>query len=296
MPNKFRMKFGDLRGRAVELLLGFCAAVSVLTTIGIVLVLTTEAAHFVRDIGVAPLIFDTQWTPLYRDQHFGIWPLVSGTFLATAIAMLIAGPLGLLAAIYLTEFAGDGARRVLKPALELLAGVPTVVFGFLALVVVTPWLQTFVPGLEAFNALSAGMAMGLMITPTVATLCDDALAAVPETYREAALALGSERSTAVWKVLVPSARSGIIAAMMLGVSRALGETMIVVIAAGQQPNLTLDARQPVETMTAFIVAISMGDTPAGSIEFQTIFVVGFLLFCMTFVINALSVRIQRSAS
>ncbi len=270
-----------------------CAFVSVITTAGIVLVLLKETIGFFREVPVARFFLDLEWTPLFAEKHFGIWPLVSGTFLTTAIAVAVALPFGLLAAIYLAEFATERARRILKPLLELLAGVPTVVYGYFALTMITPVLKTFVPGLSGFNALSAGIVMGIMILPVIASLSEDAIYAVPNSLREGALALGASRLATIRRVIVPSAFSGIGASIILGVSRAVGETMIVAIAAGQQPRLTLDPRLPVETMTAYIVQVSLGDTPAGTLEYRTIFAVGTALFLGTLVLNLLAFRLRR---
>lgn len=270
-----------------------CALVSVLTTVGVIGVLASEAFAFFQEVSFIQFFGDTQWTPLFAEKHFGIWPLVFGTFLTAAIAMSVAVPFGLLAAIFLSELASQRNRRMLKPALEVLAGVPTIVYGYFALVVVTPALQALIPGLAGFNALSPGIVMGIMIIPMIASLSEDALYAVPRELREGALALGSGRTATIVRVVVPAARSGIAASVALAVSRAIGETMIVAIAAGQQPRLTLDPRVPVETMTAYIVQVSMGDTPTGTLEHRTIFVVGATLFVLTFMVNALGQRLRK---
>jgi phosphate transport system permease protein len=278
--------------RAVEFLieraLFLCAAASILVTLGIVLVLVFETTAFLREVPITEFLFGTVWTPLFYDKHFGILPLVAGTLLASAVAMLVAVPAGLLTAIYLSEYAPATVRRTVRPVLEVLAGVPTVVYGYFALQFVTPLLQAFVPGLSGFNALSPGIVMGVMILPLVSSLSEDALRSVPNGLREGAYALGATRMQAATRVVVPAALSGISAAAVLAVSRAIGETMIVAIAAGQQPRLTLDPRVPIETMTAYIVQVSLGDTPAGTIEYRTIFAVGMLLFVSTFVLNLFS--------
>jgi phosphate transport system permease protein len=284
---------GSVRERLIELLLLACGLASVVTTAAILSVLLFETFAFFREVSITQFVGDTQWTPLFADPHFGIWPLVAGTLLTSAIAIAVALPLGLAAAIYLSEFAPPGARRTLKPLLELLAGVPTIVYGYFALVIVTPVLQELVPGLAGFNALSPGIVMGIMITPMISSLSEDALYAVPETLREGAYALGASRLPVLFRVTIPSALSGIVASVVLAVSRAIGETMIVAIAAGQQPRLTLDPRVPIETMTAYIVQVTLGDTPAGTLAYKTIFVVGASLFVMTFVMNALSHRLAR---
>jgi phosphate transport system permease protein len=272
----------------IERALFLCAAGSILITAGIIFVLLFETAAFLREVPITEFLFGTVWTPLFFDKHFGVLPLVSGTLLASAIAMLVALPAGLVIAIYLSEYAAAGVRRAVKPILEILAGVPTVVYGYFALQFVTPLLQGLVPGLAGFNALSPGIVMGIMILPLVSSLSEDAMRSVPNGLREGAYALGATRMQTALRVVVPAAFSGISAATVLAMSRAIGETMIVAIAAGQQPRLTLDPRVPVETMTAYIVQVSLGDTPTGTIEYRTIFAVGMLLFVSTFLLNLLS--------
>ena len=272
----------------IERTLFLCAAGSILVTAGIILVLLWETAAFLREVPITDFLFGTVWTPLFFDKQFGVLPLVTGTMLASAIAMIVALPAGLLIAIYLSEFAPQPVRRTVRPVLEVLAGVPTVVYGYFALQFVTPLLQSIVPGLSGFNALSPGIVMGIMILPLVSSLSEDALRAVPTGLREGAYALGATRMETSLRVVVPAAFSGISAATVLAVSRAIGETMIVAIAAGQQPRLTLDPRVPVETMTAYIVQVSLGDTPAGTLEYRTIFAVGMLLFVSTFALNLVS--------
>ncbi len=292
-PLGFRGEVSPWHERVLESGLLGCALISVVTTAGIVAVLAFETLEFFRVVPPWQLIFDTQWTPLFAEKHFGIWPLVAGTALTSAIAMSVALPLGLLAAIYLSEFSPGPLRRWLKPALELLAGIPTIVYGYFALVFITPALQTVIPGLAGFNSLGAGIVLGIMLIPMISSLSEDALFAVPTSLREGAYALGSSRLPTIFRVVLPSAMSGIAASVILAVSRAIGETMIVAIAAGQQPRLTLDPRVPVETMTAYVVQVSMGDTPTGTLEYRTIFVVGAVLFLMTFVMNALSYSFKR---
>jgi phosphate transport system permease protein len=272
----------------IERSLFACAAGSVLITVGIIVVLLWETLEFLRDVPVTQFLFGTVWTPLFSDKQFGVLPLVGGTLLVSAIAMAVALPAGLLIAIYLSEYAPTAVRRVLRPTLEVLAGVPTVVYGYFALLFVTPLLQALVPGLAGFNALSPGIVMGIMILPLVSSLSEDALRSVPNGLREGAYALGATRMQTSLRVVVPAAFSGISAATVLTMSRAVGETMIVVIAAGQEPRLTMDPRVPVATMTAYIVQVSLGDTPAGTIEYRTIFAVGMLLFLMTFALNLVS--------
>ncbi|MGQ9521693.1 MAG: phosphate ABC transporter permease subunit PstC [Anaerolineae bacterium] len=277
-----------IEDRAVRLVLSFFALVSVATTLGIILVLFQETLLFFREVSLAQFFLDTRWTPLFASKRFGIWPLVNGTVLVAVGAMLVALPLGLLAAIYMSEYAGEQARRVLKPLLEILAGIPTVVYGYFALTFITPILRSIFPQTQVFNAASAAIAMGFMILPMVASLSEDALYAVPNSLREAAHALGATRWEVATQVVVPAAFSGIVATSILAVSRAIGETMIVAIAAGQQPRLTLNPLESIETMTAYIVQVSLGDTPHGTIAYQTIFAVGMMLFLMTLGMNMVS--------
>lgn len=272
----------------IERLLFLCAALSVLTTAGIIAVLAFETYEFLQQVSIVEFLTGTEWTPLFANQHFGVLPLVVGTMLVSTIAMVVALPMGLLAAVYLSEYAPNGVRRVIKPVLELLAGVPTVVYGYFALTFVTPLLQQVFPTLSGFNALSPGLVMGLMILPLVSSLSEDAMRAVPRGLREGSYALGATRMQTALKVVVPAAFSGITAAFILAASRAIGETMIVAIAAGQQPRLTGNPFVPIETMTAYIVQVSLGDTPQGTIEYRTIFAVGMLLFLMTFGLNLIS--------
>ena len=279
--------------RAIEALLMGCGLLTILTTIGILSVLAIETFEFLRDVPITRLILDTEWTPLFADKHFGVWPLLSGTLLTSLVAISVALPFGLLAAIFLSELANDRARRTLKPALELLAGIPTIVYGYFALVVITPALQVLIPGLAGFNALSPGIVMGIMIIPMIASLSEDALYAVPQSLREGAYALGASKLPTIFRIVLPSAASGIAAAVILAVSRAIGETMVVAIAAGQQPRFTLDPRVPIQTMTTYIVQVSMGDTPTGTPEYRTIFVIGTLLFLITFIMNVGSYRLAR---
>ena len=272
----------------IEWGLFLCALLSIGTTIGIILVLTMETVAFLRQVSIIEFLTGTEWTPLFAVPRFGVLPLVAGTTLVSLIAMIVALPMGLLSAIYLSEYASEGVRRVLKPVLEILAGVPTVVYGYFALLFVTPLLQRFVPTLSGFNALSPGIVMGIMILPLVSSLAEDAMRGVPRGLREGSYALGATKMQTSLRVVVPAAFSGITAAFILAVSRAIGETMIVAIAAGQQPRLTFDPTVPVETMTAYIVQISLGDTPQGTLEYRTIFAVGMLLFIGTFGLNLVS--------
>jgi phosphate transport system permease protein len=282
-----------MREEAIRAALFLSAFLSVLTTAGIVAVLIVETVEFFREVPLWSFLTDTQWTPLFADKHFGILVLASATLLTSAIALLVAIPIGLLSAIFLSEFAPGGVRQVLKPLLEVLAGVPTVVYGYFALLFVTPVLQRIVPGIAGFNALSAGLVMGVMIIPLVVSLSEDAMFAVPGSLRDGAYALGATRFEVATRVVVPAALSGIVASFILAISRAVGETMIVAIAAGQSPNLTLNPFVPVETMTAYIVQVSLGDTPTGTLEFKTIFAVGMTLFLITLGLNVLSHRLVR---
>ncbi len=277
----------------IERVLFLCAALSVLTTAGIVAVLALETYEFLREVPVLDFLTGTEWTPLFSNQQFGVLPLVVGTMLVSSIAMVVALPMGLLSAIYLSEYSPSGFRRIVKPVLEILAGVPTVVYGYFALTFVTPLLQTIFPTLSGFNALSPGLVMGLMILPLVSSLSEDAMRAVPQGLREGSYALGATRMQTALKVVVPAAFSGITAAFILAVSRAIGETMIVAIAAGQQPRLTGNPFVPIETMTAYIVQVSLGDTPQGTLEYRTIFAVGMLLFVMTFTLNLISTWLRQ---
>lgn len=269
------------------------ALVTIAVTIGIILVLAIEAFLFFKDVSIFDFFTDTQWTPLFTEKHYGILPLLSGTLLTTFIAISVALPIGLSISIYLSEYAPRSFRKTIKPLLELLAAVPSVVYGFFALVVVTPYLQQFMPSLSGFNSLSAGIVMGIMIIPFVSSLSEDALFAVPKELREASYGMGATRLQTAFKVVVPAASSGIIVSIILAISRAIGETMIVAIAAGQQPRLTLDPTVPVETITAYIVQVSLGDVQHGSLEYRTIFAAGITLFVFTFLLNTLSFRIRK---
>ncbi|NNC95291.1 MAG: phosphate ABC transporter permease subunit PstC [Chitinophagales bacterium] len=277
----------------IEKVLFLCALITILTTIGIILVLSIEAVIFFSEVSIIDFVTDTQWTPLFTKKHFGILPLLSGTMLTTLIAIAVALPIGLSIAIYLNEFSPKGFRKSIKPLLELLAAVPTVVYGFFALMVVTPFLQMIIPGLSGFNALSAGMVMGIMIIPFVTSLSEDALFAVPKSLREASYGMGSTRLQTSFNVTVPAASSGIIVSVILALSRAIGETMIVAIAAGQQPRLTFDPTVPIETITAYIVQVSLGDVQHGTLEYRTIFAAGITLFIFTFILNNISFFIRK---
>ncbi len=268
-----------------------CAALSILTTVGIIGVLVFETWEFFREAPVIEFLTGREWAPLFAPPRFGVLPLVAGTVAISLIAMSIALPMGLLAAIYLSEYASRNVRRVLKPLLEILAGVPTVVYGYFALTFVTPLLRSFFPEMQVFNALSAGLVMGLMIIPLVSSLSEDALNAVPLALREAAYGLGATKLEVTLRTVVPAALSGVMAAFLLAVSRAIGETMIVLIAAGQSTTLQANPLKAMETMTAYIARVSLGDNPQQSLEFKTIFAVGMLLFVMTFSLNLVSQRV-----
>ncbi|CAN5649769.1 phosphate ABC transporter permease subunit PstC [soil metagenome] len=264
------------------------ALIGILTTFGILTSLIWETFLFFQEVSPVEFFTGTRWTPLFSTQQFGIWPLITATMLTSAIALAIAVPMGLISAIFLSDFASSRVRDTIKPLLEILAGVPTVVYGFFALTFVTPQLSRFIPQLMTFNALSAGIVMGIMIIPLVSSLSEDALSAVPRSLREGAFAMGATRLEVATQVVVPAALSGIVASVILAMSRAVGETMIVAIAAGQTPNFTLDPTVAVQTMTSFIVQVSLGDTPAGSLVYKTIFAVGTTLFFMTFLLNMFS--------
>jgi phosphate transport system permease protein len=280
--------------RLIESSLFICSLTAIVSTIGIVVILTSSAAEFFSHVSLSQFFGDTQWTPLFSEnQHFGIWPLIAGTLITTAIALAVAIPLGLLGAVYLSEYAAPRTRKIVKPALELLAGVPTVVYGFFALTVVTPALKEIIPGLSGFNALAPGLVMGIMIVPLICSLSEDAIFAVPQHLREAAYGLGADRVQTIFRVIIPAAWSGIAAAFTLAISRAVGETMIVAIAAGQSTKLVFDPRGPMETQTAFIADVAKGDLPTGSIGYQSIFAVGLVLFAFTLVLNLISFRMSR---
>lgn len=272
----------------IEVLLFLCASFSILTTVGIIGVLFFETFEFFKEVSIIDFLTDTQWTPLFVAKHFGILPLLSGTFLVASIAMLVAIPLGILSAAYLSEYASRRFREVVKPLLEVLAGIPTVVYGYFTLLFVTPLFQKFIPNLAGFNALGPGIVMGIMILPMVSSLSEDAMHAVPRDLREGAYALGAARFQVITRVVIPSALSGIMSSFILAISRAIGETMIVAIASGQQPRLTLNPLVPIEAITAYIVQVSLGDTPTGTIEYRTIFAAGMTLFIFTFILSLLS--------
>jgi phosphate transport system permease protein len=279
----------QLKERAIKTVLAACAYVSVLTTFGIVFVLLFETINFFREVSIVEFFTSTTWSAAFANPQFGILVLASGTLLTTLIAIAVALPVGLLAAIFLSEYASPGLRRWLKPALEILAGVPTIVYGYFALTFVTPLLrETIFPNMTIFNALSAGLVMGVMIIPTIASVSEDAIHAVPRSLREGAYALGATQRETATRIVLPAALSGIVAATILGISRAVGETMIVAVAAGNLAQLATNPLESVQTMTAFIVQVASGDTPTGSLTYNTIFAVGSTLFVMTLILNIVS--------
>ena len=273
------------RERVIEILLLLAALSSVAITVGIVGVLVFESLHFFKHVSIVEFLTDTQWTVLFADPHYGIMPLVSGTLVTSVVALLVSLPLGTIIAIYLSEYANTRTREILKPILELLSAVPTVVFGYFALLFLTPLLQRFLPSLPGFNMLSAGIVIGIMIIPYVSSLSEDAIRAVPIHIREGSYAMGATRLQTALRVLFPAAFSGIASAYVLGFSRAVGETMIVAVAAGTQPNLTLNPMEGAATITAYIVQVSLGDLPHGSIAYQSIFAAGLTLMLMTLIFN-----------
>ena len=287
-----RPRYGE---RLIKALLLVAALVSVLTTTGIVISLFGEAAVFFRDVGIGEFLFGTEWSPIIKPQSFGVLPLVVGTFLITGIALVVAVPLGLGSAIYLSEYAGPRVRRVVKPALELLAGVPTIVFGYFALAFFTPEVlrDLLSAKVEIFNALSAGIVMGFMVIPLIASVSEDAMTAVPSALREGAFGLGASKLQVSLRVVFPAALSGIVAAIVLGVSRAVGETVIVLVAAGNLANFGLDPGEPHQSMASYIAAIGKGDVATGSLQYKTIFAVGATLFVITLAMNAVSIRFVR---
>lgn len=289
----YRRAVQRAKERLVEGALLASALFSVFTTLGIVAVLFFETWEFFREVSVVEFLTSTQWTPLFDDKHFGILPLFCGTFLTTAIAMATALPVGLISAVYLSEYASPGARSAVKPTLELLAAVPTVVYGYFALLFVTPLLRGIFPEIAGFNALAAGLVMGVMIIPTISSLSEDAMHAVPMGLREGALAVGSTRFQMATRVILPASLSGVAAAFILGISRAVGETMILAIAAGMQPRVTLNPLEPIQAVTAYIVQVSLGDTPTGTIEYKTIFAAGMSLFLVTLALNVASHLLKR---
>ncbi len=281
------------REKAIETVLLAAACVSVFTTLGIVYILLKESLSFFSNVPLWDFLTDRQWTPLFSDAHFGIMVLLSGTLTSSAVALAIAIPLGTIIAIYLSEFAGHKTRETLKPLLELLSGVPTIIYGYFALLFITPLLQKVIPGLPGFNVLSAGLVMGIMIIPYVSSLSEDAMRAVPMSLREGSYAMGATRFQTAVNVVFPAALSGIAAAYILGISRAVGETMILAVAAGMQPNLTFNPLEPAATITSYIVQVALGDLPHGSVGYQTIFAAGLMLMLITLAFNLLGYWLRR---
>lgn len=282
-----------MKEKIIEKILQVSAFISIFTTLGILYVLLSESISFFKEVSIIEFLTDTQWTPLFTEKHFGILPLLSGTLLTSLIAILVSVPVGLSIAIFLNEYSSKKLRKILKPILEVLAAIPTVVYGYFALMVVTPFLQKFIPDLSGFNALSPGIVMGIMIIPLIASLSEDALYAIPYSLREASYGMGATKLQTVFRVLIPSASSGIIVSIILAISRAFGETMIVAIAAGQQPNFTFNPLIPIETITTYIVQVSLGDVVQGSIEYKTIYAAGIALFVLTFILNNISYFIRK---
>jgi len=288
-----RRKSAHFEGSIVKWIFFGCATLSILTTVAILVTLIYQASSFFFEVSLWEFLTGTRWTPILKPRAYGVLPLVSGTLLVTLIAAAVALPIGLMTAIFLSEYAPDKIRRIIKPILEILAGIPTVVYGYFALTFVTPLLQGIFDNLIIFNALSAGLVMGVMIIPMVSSLSEDAMMSVPRSLREAAYALGATRYEVSLRVIVPAALSGIIAAFILALSRAIGETMLVTIAAGATPRMSFDPMESIQTMTAYIVQLSLGEAAVGSLEYNTIFAVGLLLFVMTFVMNLLGFWVVR---
>lgn len=277
----------------IEGVLKWSASLTIVTTLAILWVLVSESVSFFSEVSVWEFITGTKWTPLFESKHFGILPLLTGTLLTTVIAIGVALPIGLTIAIYLSEYANTRFRQTVKPLLEILAAVPTVVYGYFALMTVTPALKVIIPSLSGFNSLSAGIVMGIMIIPLISSLSEDAMQAVPKSLREASFGMGSTHFQTAFKVVVPAAFSGIVVSVILAISRAIGETMIVAIAAGQQPQLTFDPTVAIETITTYIVQVSLGDVQHGSIEYKTIFAAGITLFVFTFLLNNISFWLKK---
>ena len=283
----------NVKERIIEFILMLAALSATFTTFAIVGILLYESLGFFKTVSLVEFLTGTEWTPLFEDAHYGIMPLVAGTLTTSAVALMIAVPIGTISAIYLSEFASHKVREIVKPILELLVGVPTVVFGFFALLFVTPLLQKIYPDLPGFNMLSAGLVMGIMIIPYIASVAEDAMRAVPMSMREGSYAMGATRFQTAIRVVTPAAVSGIVAAYILAISRAVGETMVVAVAAGQQPNLTFNPIESAATITAYIVQVAMGDLPHGSVGYQSIFAAGLVLFVMTLVFNILGHLVRK---
>jgi phosphate transport system permease protein len=291
--NKQKVNVNSVTEKAMPKILFVIASVSILTTIGILITLLTETVNFFRDVSFVEFFTGTELSPLGADAKFGILPLVTGTIISTIIAMFVAIPIGLMSAIFLSEYASERVRRTLKPLLEILAGIPTIVYGFFAFTFVTPLLRTFIPGLEPTNILSPGLVMGVMIIPMIASLSEDSMSSVPNAMREGALALGATKLETTWRVVIPAAMSGIVASFVLGISRAIGETMIVTIASGSSKNFTFDVTQSMQTMTAYIVEVTGGEAPAGSTLYFSLYAVAMTLFVFTLVMNFIAQYISK---
>lgn len=289
----FKNERVSIMNKVMPILLFLCASVSIMTTIGIVVTLLTETIQFFKTIPITDFLFGTKWSPLIPPKSFGVLPLLTGTLMITVIACLVAVPIGLASAIYLSEYAPKKVRKVVKPILEVLAGVPTIVYGYFALSLITPIIQSIFPSAGIFNALSAGIVVGIMIIPMVSSLSEDAMSSVPRSLRDGAYALGATRFEVALKIVVPAALSGIVASAVLAFSRAIGETMIVTLAAGSTPNMTMNPLDSIQTMTAYIVQVSLGDTPHGTVEYGSIFAVGMTLFVITFLLNILAQYVAR---
>ena len=284
----------QIKEKIIELIFSFCGLFSLLITVGIIGIIFWETTLFFKEVSLFEFMLSTQWTPLFSIKHFGVLPLITGTLLVAGIAMIIAMPTGVLMAIFMNEYANAKIRRVVKPVLEILAGIPTIVYGYFALLSVTPFLQKVIPSLSGFNAISPGIVMGIMILPMVVSLSDDAFGAVPKEMKLAAYALGSSRFQVAFKIILPAAMSGVIAAFMLAISRAIGETMLVAIAAGMKPAFTLNPLVPIQTITSYIVQISLGDTPVGTLAYRSIFAVASVLFIITFIFNVIAQKLRHS--
>jgi phosphate transport system permease protein len=289
--NKFASR---IKERSVVIMLFFCAAVSVITTLTINVILLEESFSFFSKVSPLEFFFTSKWTPLFKPTHFGVLPLISGTLLVAVGALIVALPFGLAIGIFLSEYASSAVREVLKPVLEILAGIPSVVYGYFALTTITPMLRSMIPSIEVFNAASGAIVVGIMVLPTIASICDDSLKAVPRSLREGAYALGARKYEVIAQIVIPSTLSGILASFILAFSRAIGETMAVTLAAGATPQVTLNPFVGIQTMTSYIAQVSLGDTPHGSIEYQSIFAVGLVLFVMTLSTNLLSQYIVKT--
>ncbi|MCE4986570.1 phosphate ABC transporter permease subunit PstC [Staphylococcus haemolyticus] len=290
---KNNAKKGGFSDKIVPIILGIIAAISILTTIGILFTLITETITFFTRVSIVEFLFTKDWNPTGSDPKYGIWALVIGTLKITVIATIVAVPIGLGAAIYLSEYASNKARRIIKPILEILAGIPTIVFGFFALTFVTPVLRTIIPALDSFNSVSPGIVVGIMIVPVITSMSEDAMASVPNKIREGAYGLGSTKFEVATKVVLPAAASGVVASIVLGISRAIGETMIVSLAAGSSPTASLNLTNSIQTMTGYIVEVATGDATFGSDMYYSIYAVGFTLFIFTLIMNLISYWISK---